>query len=210
MKHFLLIVVLMGGSTHIHAALVDNLVVNGSFEDANVKTNKWRVFKSITGWTTQGRGVEIRDNVVGTAHDGEHFAELDSHANSSIFQTLATQANSAYTLSFYYSPRIKQAIDTNGINVFWNGEKLNSEVISAQGGRLNNWLLYSYTVIGTGSDILSFSAVGKNDSLGGNLDAISVSALRAEIGSVPIPAAMFLFTPVLLAFMRLGRNKIDV
>lgn len=178
-----------------------NLVTNGSFEDPNIPTGSWSVHNAIDGWSTTGPGVEVRDNVVGTAYDGQQFVELDSHyatdTNSSIHQTISTVLGQSYLLSFAYSPRINQPATTNGISVFWNGLELDS--VTATGGSSHNWTIFEFLVAGTGSDELTFSATGKDDSLGGSLDAVSVSA-------VPIPAAAFLFAPALLGLFGLRRK----
>ena len=50
----------------------------------------------------------MRNNAVGLARDGVNFVELDTTANSSMFQTVATQAGQRYTLSFFYADRIEQ------------------------------------------------------------------------------------------------------
>ena len=47
--------------------------------------------------------------------------------------------------------------------------------------------------------MLAFAATGKEDTLGGSLDDIQVSA-------VPIPAAALLFAPALLGFLGLRRK----
>jgi hypothetical protein len=102
-----------------------------------------------------------------------------------------------YKLSFAYSGRIKQPESTNGISVFWNGLEL--DTVSAVGSKLHDWVVYSFTVEGVGNDVLAFAATGKEDTLGGSLDDIQVSA-------VPIPAAALLFAPALLGFLGLRRK----
>lgn len=190
----ILFALLMGLTMQVSAA---NLIVNGSFENPDIAAGSWSVYDSIPGWSTTGTGVEIRDNFMGTAYEGDQFAELDSYSNSSIMQTIATEAGAEYTLSFAYSPRINQPASTNGIDVFWNGNLLSS--ITETGSSVNTWMLYTFSVIGTGQDILEFVATGIDDCLGGNLDAIALS-------EVPVPAAAFLFAPALLGFMGLRRK----
>lgn len=193
-------------STQLNAAGV-NLIVNGSFEDPDVATGQWHVYSAITGWTTSNAGVEIRDNVAGTAYDGSQFVELDSHSstgvttNSGIYQSVTTTIGQSYLLSFAYSPRIGVASNSNGINILWNGAAITSSPITAEGSGLSshNWTIFEYIVSGTGLDTLAFEATGLNDSLGGSLDKISLS-------SIPIPSAAFLFAPALLGFMGLRRK----
>lgn len=197
MKKFLITAFLFSVSNIASA----NSIVNGSFEDTTQNSGTWSVYSSINGWTTvSGAGIEIRNNVIGTAQDGNNFVELDSHNNSAMAQTIATSANSFYDLSFYYSPRISQPDSTNGISVFWNDVLLGD--ITAQGSSLNVWTLYSFTVKGTGSDVLKFAATGLNDSLGGNLDNVSLTP-----SPVPLPAAAWLFGSALIGFISLSNRR---
>jgi hypothetical protein len=156
-----------------------NIVRNGSFEETNQPSGTWNVYNTITGWSTlQGPGIEVRDNVAGTAYDGSNFVELDSHSNSWMGQTLTTTAGVDYILSFFYSPRMGVAAASNGIDVLWGNSLLNASPITGNGVGLtnNSWTQYSFTVRGTGSDLLSFRAVGISDSYGGSLDAVRVIA----------------------------------
>lgn len=192
---FFLIAALFTISAQLSAA---NLVINGSFEDPDIASGTWTNFNSIAGWLTGSAGVEIRDNVAGTAYDGGQFAELDTYENSYIEQDVATGDGFSYLLSFAYSPRVNQLDTTNGIDVLWNGSILQS--ITATGGSVNDWTIFEFIVQGTvGIDTLKFAATGTSDSLGGNLDAISLS-------QVPVPAALFLFAPALLGFLGLRRK----
>jgi hypothetical protein len=183
-----------------------NLVKNGSFENPDIASGTWTVVSSADGWSTFGAGLEIRDNVVGSAYDGEQFAELDSHSwsgqptNSGIFQTLTTEVGKQYQLSFAYSPRIGTQDTTNGISVFWNGFSL-ANVQKTSTSKSHEWTVFSFLVTGTGSDELKFAATGTDDSYGGSLDAVSVSA-------VPVPAAAFLMAPALIGFMGLRRKAV--
>ena len=156
-----------------------------------------------SGWADAGsssiHGIEaLFHNVAGTAYDGGQFAELDTYENSYIEQDVATGDGFSYLLSFAYSPRVNQLDTTNGIDVLWNGSILQS--ITATGGSVNDWTIFEFIVQGTvGIDTLKFAATGTSDSLGGNLDAISLS-------QVPVPAALFLFAPALLGFLGLRRK----
>jgi hypothetical protein len=174
-----------------------SLVVNGSFEAPGVNNGSWSIFNSITGWSSTN-GIEVRNNVSGTAYSGNNYVELDANSNSTIMQTIATQAGQAYELTFAYSPRIGQPAATNGISAFWNGNLLQN--ITAAGTTVNNWVLYTFFVTGTGSDQLSFSATGTSDSLGGNIDAVALSA-------VPLPGAALLFGSSILGFLGVKRRK---
>jgi len=203
MKNSLLAFLLLTTSAISNAASV-NLVVNGSFEDSGPGINSWAVYQTIPGWKTiSGPGIEIRNNVVGTTEFGKQFVELDSHnssrnANSTMEQIISTSIGTLYNLSFYYSPRINQSSTTNGISVFWNDTLLKD--ISVNGGNVNIWTFHQFIVTGTGSDSLKFSATGISDTLGGNIDNVSVNA-------VPVPAAAWLFVSALGLFGFTNRRK---
>lgn len=172
-----------------------NLLTNGSFEDTVQANGTWNVYTTIAGWTTEtGPGIEIRNNVEGVAFDGNNFVELDSHANSSMFQEVATTSGVAYTLSFAYAPRINQSAETNIVEAYWNGSLITSQTgFSATN---NDWQTFSFTVTGTGLDKLTFKAAGINDSYGGSLDNVTLTAAVPE----PETYAMMLFGLGLVGF----------
>lgn len=193
---------LVFGITAGSAAASTNLVLNGSFEDISadpgiqqLANNTWRVFSSIPGWVTfTGAGIEVRNKVAGVAQHGSQFVELDSHGanpNSSMQQQLSTIGGQAYTVSFWYSPRPSTASrpsDTNNISVSWNGTTLLPTLSGTNNTGSHNWQQYSYSVTGTGSDILSFGAFGTQDTYGGSLDNVSVTAVP-EPGSLAMVIA---------------------
>ena len=156
-----------------------NLVVNGSFE-ANVQGNgSWNIYPNLTGWTGGADGIELRDNVAGAAYDGANYVELDTYTNSSMSQSIGTTLGTQYILSFAYSPREGVLAASNGIEVFWNG--VSQGVFTGNGGSGNVWAEASMTVTGAAStSSLSFQAVGTSDSLGGSLDAVSLTAAVPE------------------------------
>lgn len=180
-----------------------NLIVNGSFEDISsdpgiqhVANGSWSVLSVLPGWTTTfGAGIEVRRNVAGAAQNGVQFVELDSHSsiagkpasynsNSSMAQSVTTASGQRYTLSFWYSPRPGTAAmgsDTNDLGVYWNGAQLGGTLTGVNNSGSNQWQQYTYTVVGHGLDILSFSALGKQDTYGGSLDNVSL------ITAVPEP-----------------------
>jgi len=178
MKKLLLAVAL---AASFGAAQAGNLVVDGSFEDQAQAAGSWNVYNAINGWTTvSGSGIELRNDVAGTAYDGVNFVELDSYSNSAMAQTLTTVAGASYDLSFAYSARAGVSAGSNPIQVLWNGVGITT--VTANGSNLsgNDWHLFNYTVTGTGSDTLTFRAIGVNDSLGGSLDAVTVTAAVPE------------------------------
>ena len=191
-----------------------NLVVNGGFESQVVTAGSWVNVGSLPGWTWvggPGTGIEIRNNAVGSAHGGNNFIELDTTGNTTIEQVFTgLTGGGQYKLSFWYSPRIGQPTSTNGIGVTWNGLSLTPTPISATGGDANVWTAYRFDVVALGgSDALRFSALGTSDSLGGNLDDVSLTA-RVPDGSLtaelPEPATGAL-TLVALAALGWARRR---
>ena len=170
-----------------------NLIVNGSFEDAVQDDGTWSIHRRIDGWTTvAGSGIEVRNNVAGTAFDGVNFVELDGHAgqgNTRMQQKVQTQAGQLYELRFAYSARPGVAgRATNGIRVAWNGVTLGT--YRGTGSDQHDWMEISNTVIGTGGlDVLSFLAIGANDGLGGSLDKVSLTAAVPEPGTYALMLA---------------------
>ncbi|MEM7720608.1 MAG: VPLPA-CTERM sorting domain-containing protein [Pseudomonadota bacterium] len=168
-------------------------VVNGSFEQTPGFSGKrnWQVYKSIEGWTTSnGAGMEIQSNATLRgidAHQGNHYVELDSHgrnSNSTITQSIAFKAGT-YDLSFYYAPRTTSD-HTNGIQ-FSVGDYLLDQVAGPSGLFIRqSWAQVTrrFEVKEAGIYNLSFSAIGKQDTYGGLIDNVSISA-------VPLPASAF-------------------
>ncbi|WP_348694592.1 FxDxF family PEP-CTERM protein [Duganella fentianensis] len=157
-----------------HAAPIE-LVNNGSFESIDGHTSlasgKWNIYNNITGWTGIGNGIEVRNNVAGTAFDGKYFVELDTRANSAMQQSILTTAGKNYTLSFAFENRPGVALSSEGIEVFWNG--LSQGVYNNS----TNWKTVTLNVQGiAGSSVLKFAAVGKSDSYGTSLDKVSLVA----------------------------------
>ena len=203
-----------------------NLIVNGSFE--NVKngptdiapaSGEWitvyngtgapgysaadnnRRVGSITGWTFGSYGVEVRNDVVGAAHDGNNFIEIDTTQNAWISQRVNTIKDQEYELTFYASPREGVAPASNQLKVFWNGTLLDTLKKTGVGNTGNVWDEYSFTVTGTGAKVpLRFAAVGTSDRFGMGLDNVSLTA-------VPLPPAAILFGGALFGLAVVGRRR---
>jgi hypothetical protein len=160
-------------------ASASNLVVNPSFEADLQASNSWNIYPNLTGWTGGSDGIELRNNVAGAAYDGDNYVELDTNTNSSMSQGIATTLGAQYTLSFAYSPREGVPSSSNGIEVFWNG--VSQGVFTGTGSSGNVWGIESMTVTGAASaSSLMFQAVGASDSLGGSLDAVSLTTAVPE------------------------------
>jgi PEP-CTERM motif len=186
-------------ATPLLANATGNLIENGSFEDvsfaAGVQTQasgSWSVYDKIPGWTAAANdaGIEVRNNKAGQGFGSASFVELDSHSNSAMGQQVSTTtAGQRYDLSFMYSPRPGvTGAHNNDIRVFWNGDLLDTVGGNLPAGAMD-WQLHSYSVVAQGNDMLAFAAAGDSDSLGGSLDAVTLTAAVPEPGTYALMAA---------------------
>lgn len=178
MKKFIITAVLAVTPSLSQAAV--NLIHNGGFESPVQTAGTWAIYDNIADWNTlAGVGVEVRNNVVGSAHSGNNFVELDAVSNGWIAQTFATITGQDYNLSFWYSPRADVGANSNGIEVYLNNDMQIGLTSTGVGHSGNVWSQHSFTfTAGEGPlTTLSFFATGKSDGLGGSLDDVSVTAV---------------------------------
>lgn len=188
------------------SATVTNLVVNGGFESNLQGNGTWHIYNNLTGWNGGNAGIELRNNVAGAAFEGKNFVELDTTANSYMWQNIATQAGTRYTLSFAYSPRPGVANDSNGIEVLWNGNVLGN--FTAPGVNANTWNVQTFDVVGVANfTALKFRAIGRSDSYGGSLDAISVVTSNSNSTPVPEPETYAMMLAGLAGLGLLARRR---
>lgn len=178
-----------------------NLVNNGSFE-AEIKANgQWSNYSSLTGWSAGARGVELRNNIAGSALDGSNFVELDTTGNSWISQTIATVAGQWYSLEFAYSNRAGVAAASNGLAWSFGDASGIADPQALINGN-HQWQTGSALVQASGSSmVLRFEALGTSDSLGSSLDRVSVTS------AVPEPESYALMLAGLGAMALVARRR---
>ncbi|KGJ91453.1 hypothetical protein [Colwellia psychrerythraea] len=201
----------------------DNATSQGLVYHTNLKTfeNKnraWDIFYALPGWvTTAGNGIELQKNVVTSSFEGENHVELDSHKNGSSNSVMTQSLDSLtigaeYLLEFSYKARTNHKND-NGINVFWydastdfNKNMTADFAINARSKQSPNWSVQSVLLTAQSETMdLSFGAFGKQNSLGGLLDNVSlVKVNNGPVAEIPEPSV---FALSLLGFAALARRQ---
>lgn len=181
------------------------LLNNGSFESNTINNGSWTTLTgtNLTGWTAGVAGIELRRNVAGSALDGVNYVELDTTANSSISQIVATTIGQWYTLSFAYSNRSGVPVGSNGLGWSFGGSSGVAPALAYNGSGNNQWSIFSTNVLATSaSSTLTFSALGTSDRLGTSLDQVSLTA------AVPEPSSYALMLAGLAAMGWVARRRV--
>ena len=172
-----------------------NFIVNGSFENNDVKDGGWRWFDAslVEGW--QGGNIEIWDGLRGVeAFAGEQHAELNAHPNNgqafSIFQLFETEKGKTYDLSFAYQARRnnREAFKVEVVGV----DALIDLVIDDH--ERGMWSVFNHAFTADSAEtVLRFTSVFPETNTTGNfLDNISIDA------NVPLPAGGILLFSCLI------------
>ena len=133
-----------------------SIVTNGGFETGD-----------FTGWTPNAVSYPMYI-VTSPVSEGQYAAQIAGYGYGpdTLSQTLTTTAAQNYNLTF---DLYQVASNPNGFSVSWDGITLYSDTDNP-----HNYLSYSFSVVGTGSDTLLFTDY--NTSAFTYLDNVSVSA----------------------------------
>ncbi len=164
----------------------DDLAVNGDFESHSSFSNGgWGLFSEVDGWQQWGsRPIEIQaSGTVGTALTGDAVLELDSTGNSGLQQNFDGLASGSFvTLSIFFSARPRVPEASNVMEVWWNGELI--DTVSANGIGLTDFAFteytYSFEIPESGEALVGIRGAGTEDSLGGIVDSINFTAVKPE------------------------------
>ena len=193
------------------ASASSNLFVDGSFEQIAMSPGTWGIVPQATltadegkkGWTVTAApgitatnvGLEVRNDVVGTAEDANaqgfgNFIELDGNENDMISQTLKTTVGQQYEITFWYADRpdltAKQMKTTGG----WKasvGSGADKFTVNFKGSAGTDWV----------EETIDFTAVAKNTNFSiwalGTSDGVGTSFDNFQAVAVPEPGSLGLF-----------------
>jgi len=175
------------------ASAAGNLFVDGSFESIVQAPGTWNLYTSVPGWVVTkangqatSTGLEIRDNVAGTAEDGHNFIELDGAENDMIKQSFATTVGKEYEISFWFADRagVKPGSLGFAANVKSGGSNASTS-FNAIGDNGAAWHLVTMDFLALSStSVFSIKATGQSDGYGTSFDNFQAAA------AVPEPASM--------------------
>lgn len=186
----------------------NQLVIAGAgFENPEVTAgDKWQIFDSpADGWIVEWRNdvpasfgnqtrpapkLELHEGVLGSADEGDQYAELDSDwggpgqpgdgepASISIYQDITTVPGRKYMIRYAFAPRPNTPAGDNGLEVQWDGNVVQTTGPLAGGGGPIAWQEYSVQVTATGATTrVRFTDTGTANSLGSFLDDLRVTEI---------------------------------
>ena len=178
----------------VTASATGNLFTDGSFESISQASGTWNTYTSVPGWavtkangTPTSTGLEIRDNIAGTAEDGHNFIELDGYENDMIKQSFATTIGKEYEISFWFEDRAGVAPGSQGFSATVKSGSSLSTGFGAIGDNGAAWHLVTMDfVAGSTTSVFSIKATGTSDGVGTSFDNFQAAA-------VPEPASLGLF-----------------
>ena len=177
------------------ASAAGNLFVDGSFESISQANGTWNTYTSVPGWivtkangSVTSTGLEVRNNIAGTAQDGHNFIELDGYENDRIKQSFTTTIGKDYEISFWFADRAGVAAGSEGfLATVASGSSSSAAGFGAAGDNGTAWHLITmdFTAESTTS-VFSIKATGTSDGYGTSFDNFQATA-------VPEPASLGLF-----------------
>lgn len=164
----------------VSATVPVSLLVNGSFEDNAVPPQSWAGVAGLAGWSNSAGRIEVWRNLNGwKAADGSSWIELDGAGRShdAVSQRVTTVPGQRYTLTYSFSARPGASASSNAFAVQWNGVTVDTQAPSGTALSEPAWQKRTITLVGTGSDVLSFVETGADDGVGGLIDGVSLRAV---------------------------------
>lgn len=185
-----------------------NLIVNGGFEQNDIKNNSWAWFYStdVAGW--EGSNIEIWDNFQKfEAYEGRQYAELNAHGKNtgafSIFQTFNTIAGFSYDLSFAYGAR-RSLAEQFELSLLAGNNSFYQKLVDDH--TIKNWSEFNYQFTAQGSQTTVVFTSLNTGTYGNFIDDVVVTASKIpnapRLTQVPEPNTIFLLAIALFAIVR--------
>lgn len=191
-----------------------NLVVNGSFEDNELRFNTWKWFDSsnVAGWG--GSNIEIWHHLFKfQSYEGSQHAELNAHSGKgqaySIFQTISTEIGSVYDFSFAYSAR-SNTNEAFQVDVISGKTNIYSQLVTDH--TVKTWSVFDddFTAVAAETVLMFTSVTPSTGTLGNLLDDVKVTArptIAKAATQVAEPYSPLLFGLVLAGWFVSRRIK---
>lgn len=184
-----------------------NLITDGSFESISQAAGSWNTYNVVPGWLVSqdnffpsSHGLEIRNNIAGTAQNGNNFIELDGYENDRITTGFATTIGKTYEVSFWYANREGVAAASEGFAAtVLSGAVYNASLVgnAATAGWLEEKI---YFKANSTFSVFSIAATGTSDGYGTSFDNFSAQV-------VPEPATLGLFAAGLAVLGMSARRR---
>jgi hypothetical protein len=144
----------------------ESILRNGSFESYRGAGFNSNIGAGLDGWTIGAHGgIDIvfstgMEPYYWQAADGNVSLSLNYFGPENVSQTMATTLGMTYQLSFSMAAEIYGGPSTRTMDVLWNGVTIGrpSFEYTGQGPTSMGWVQFSYTMLGTGSDTLTFQS----------------------------------------------------
>ncbi len=175
-----------------------NLVQNGSFEELGATMPfppLSNIHRYLTAWTIDGFGLYFGgiDIILDSDAEGHKWVAADGHTSLSlnwgdrgaVSQSVATTAGMAYNLTFSMAAEVYGGPALRTMNVLWNGSVVGTPTFAYAGQTWDNmgWTEFSYTVVGTGNDVLRFEST-TGGAYGPALDKVALIVPEPGLASV--------------------------
>ena len=162
-----------GGSSSPPVA--GNIVTNGDFEEPAVySVSTFRSPTTVGGWTIESGTVDW--NNYPFAATGTQFVDMNGWGPGAISQQLTTIPGHAYTIRFSCCGNWGAPPTVKTMEVYWGTTRLDTiqSDITGHGDTNPGWVDKTYTVTGTGHDLIRFVSTTPNSAGGTYVDNVQV------------------------------------